>query len=437
MKKINSKLLPLASAVAMAVISSQAVAVEFHGYGRAGMSTTASGGEQLCYGSGAAGHFVGRLGDECDTYVELGLAQELYSRDGKSFKVEAMWATDIQDQGNDYQSLNPSEEGGEPWAEGDFALRQFNIQAKGVVGFAPEATLWGGKRYYQRKDVHWLDLYYVNNSGYGVGLEGIDMGPGKASIAWTNFDTPSRIEGDNKVDDETIQNNKLDVRYAGIPLWSGASLELIGIYGWTDLTENQDDAGYTDNDGYFFTAEISHGLLGGFNKIVAQYGKDSMGHAAWANHGGGESLNNYWWDGSYKDSYRIMDFGVIKLSKDIELGYSALYQAATASGDDVAETDATRMSFVARPMYKWNDIMKTTLEVGYDKVQEAWMDDKQDLYKVMVAQEWSAGRSFWARPTIRLYAGSFWGDQAENNTAGDSGGDDGNIRVGAQVEAWW
>jgi maltoporin len=28
------------------------------------------------------------------------------------------------------------------------------VQAKGLLGFAPEATLWAGKRYYQRHDIH-------------------------------------------------------------------------------------------------------------------------------------------------------------------------------------------------------------------------------------------------------------------------------------------
>jgi maltoporin len=64
----------------------------------------------------------------------------------------------------------------------DFALRQFNVQAKGVLGFAPEATLWAGKRYYQRHDIHISDFYYWNISGAGAGIEGIQAGPGKLSL---------------------------------------------------------------------------------------------------------------------------------------------------------------------------------------------------------------------------------------------------------------
>jgi len=38
--------------------------------------------------------------------------------------------------------------------------------------------LWAGKRFYQRKDIHIMDYYYLNNSGYGVGVENIDAGLG-------------------------------------------------------------------------------------------------------------------------------------------------------------------------------------------------------------------------------------------------------------------
>ncbi|WP_369600316.1 maltoporin LamB [Hahella sp. SMD15-11] len=438
------RLAPLASAVAAAVLSTSALAVEFHGYARAGISTTADGGEQLCYGSGAAGHFVGRLGDECDTYGEMALGQELFAQDGKTFRFDMMLAYQALNQGNDYQALDGDNDlfstGGdtnasEPWQGGDIALRQAFVSAKNVIGWAPGATLWAGKRFYGRKDVHWLDLFYVNNSGYGAGLENISVGNAKASVAVTNFDTPARHSGNGYT-----QNNKLDVRFS-MPAGAG-NLELIGIYGYADLTDAQDQnksslSKEVDRNGFFLTAEYSQGLMGGFNKAVLQYGKGSLGHMAYANHGGGESLNSVWWDGTLEKSWRVMDFGVARLSDKVELGYSVLYQKGTTYGSGVTEENPSLMSVVVRPMYKWDDIMKTTLELGYSKNQEPWEAEKKALSKIVVAQEWSAGKSFWARPTIRLYAGSFFGKRAEENTSHNADGEKGNLRVGAQFEAWW
>ena len=450
-KRFFGNKLPLAAAVTGAVMTTPVMAIgaiDFHGYARAGLSTTSDGGEQLCYGSGANAHFAGRLGDECDTYGEISLGDELFNQDGKVFRFDSMFAYEALNQGNDYQTLNgPKEVIGaelgtnsngdpivetttaqsEPWAGGDWALREAYGSAKGVIGWAPEATLWAGKRYYQRKDVHILDLYYVNNSGYGAGLEGIDLGAGKFSLAFTNFDTPGRLSGI----ETQVQNNKLDLRYA-FPVGSG-NLELIGIYGYADLTDAQDDAQANvgkdiDRDGYFLTAEYSQGIMGGFNKFIVQYAKGSMGDQAYVSHGGGASLNSTWWAGTMEESWRILDWGVVKLSDKVELGYSALYQQGTAYGP-LADEDADKLSVVLRPQYNWTNFMKTSLEVGYTSEDGVDTTESSDLSKVVIAQEWSAGPSFWARPTIRLYAGSFF--RAEDRD------DDGNIRVGAQVEAWW
>src|SRR5690606_8763389 len=90
-KRFFGNKLPLAAAVTAACLAMPALAVDFHGYARAGSSSNLNnGGEQTCFGSGAAGHFVGRLADECDTYAELSLGDELYNEDGRSFRFDSM-----------------------------------------------------------------------------------------------------------------------------------------------------------------------------------------------------------------------------------------------------------------------------------------------------------------------------------------------------------
>jgi len=93
-KRFFPNKLPLAAAVTAAIMATPAIAVEFHGYARSGLSTnTSSGGEQTCFGSGANGHFVGRLADECDTYAELAFGDQLFSQDGKTFRFDSMVPT--------------------------------------------------------------------------------------------------------------------------------------------------------------------------------------------------------------------------------------------------------------------------------------------------------------------------------------------------------
>lgn len=76
----------------------------------------------------------------------------------------------------------------------------------------------------------------------------------------------------------------------------------------------------------------------------------------------------------------------------------------------------------------------TALEIGYEDVHHPYNDEETDLQKVAIAQQWSAGPGYWARPVIRAYAAAFFGDQAE---AARSEGIDGDIQIGAQIEAWW
>ncbi|MCA2441803.1 MULTISPECIES: carbohydrate porin, partial [Vibrio] len=56
-----------------------------------------------------------------------------------------------------------------------------------------------------------------------------------------------------------------------------------------------------------------------------------------------------------------------------------------------------------------------------------------------VAQAWSAGSSFWARPEIRVYASYLTGEQEINSTDKffDNKQADDTFQFGVQAEAWW
>ena len=58
-------------------------------------------------------------------------------------------------------------------------------RVKNLIEWLPGSTIWAGKRFYQRHDVHMIDFYYWDISGPGAGLENIDVGFGKLSLAAT------------------------------------------------------------------------------------------------------------------------------------------------------------------------------------------------------------------------------------------------------------
>nr|VUD32297.1 maltoporin [Raoultella sp. NCTC 9187] len=142
---ITLRKLPLAVAVAAGVMSAQAMAVDFHGYARSGIGWTGSGGEQQCFqATGAQSKY--RLGNECETYAELKLGQEVWKEGDKSFYFDTNVAYSVSQQ-NDWESTSP-------------AFREANVQGKNLIDWLPGSTIWAGKRFYQRHDVHMIDFYY-------------------------------------------------------------------------------------------------------------------------------------------------------------------------------------------------------------------------------------------------------------------------------------
>src|SRR5438105_1635651 len=96
-------------------------------------------------------------------------------------------------------------------------------------GMMKDATLWLGKRYYQRHDVHAMDFFYWNNSGDGVGIENIDAGIGKFHVALrrdnADVTTTSSAGGELTTNNRGKSGTSLDMRLSGIKVNPGGELE--------------------------------------------------------------------------------------------------------------------------------------------------------------------------------------------------------------------
>lgn len=426
--------LPLALAVAAGVLSTQAMAVDFHGYARSGIGWTGSGGAQQCFqATGAQSKY--RLGNECETYAELKLGQELWKDGDKSFYLDSNVAYSV-DQANDWEATNP-------------AFREMNVQGKNLIAALPGANMWAGKRFYQRHDVHMIDFYYWDISGPGAGLENVDLGFGKLSFAVTrnteaggsaafgNSTTQWYINDsgniasrqvDNRAD---VYNDVYDVRLAGMETNPGGTLELGFDYGNASTRDGVELQPGASKNGVMATAEHTQSMLGGFNKFVVQYATDSM--TSWnTGHSQGASVNN---DGHM---LRLLDHGAVKLSDDWEMMYVGMYQNINLDNNN----GTTWYTVGIRPMYKWTSIMSTLFEAGYDNVKSQRTDERNRQYKLTLAQQWQAGDSIWSRPALRVFATyanwhEKWG--YDNGTAINGGGrgDNDEVTFGAQFEAWW
>ena len=443
----NFRLLPLAGTISAIVFSAAASAatVDFHGYARSGVGATFGGGDQEAFQAvGAAAKY--RLGNETDTYGELKLGAELFNNGEQSFYFDSNMAFGL-DQAKDWEEKTP-------------AFREFNVQAKGVLGFAPEATLWAGKRFYKRQDIHMIDFYYWNVSGPGAGIENINVGLGNLSLAWvksgdsfTYYEDAADAIAETDLKTKALDQNIIDIRLENVAVNPNGVLNLGINYGqgnpFKDFKGYMHDNGAAvevgqgnyDDSGYMFTAEHVQGnFFGGFNKMVVQYAADAM--TAWGIGTNGQGINGVTANNHDGNGLlRLMDHGVVHFGDNIEMQYVAGYTKLSFDKSD--KKDQTWMTFGVRPVYFWNDIMSTAVELGYDNVKNAfeeggdWKDS--DLTKLTIAQQWSAGKGYWARPQIRVF-GTYanWNKDSKGRIGGDAfKNDTDGFTVGVQMEAWW
>lgn len=463
--------LPLSAAVALALGSVTASAVDFHGYARAGMQASAQGGDVYCGGNGKRGHKVGRLGDECDTYAELSFSQELYNKANSKFSVHTllMYGTKEDDsmtdrQGGSFQNVGLGEGDGITGASTDgvnhnsgqrSSLRELYAKYTTADGY----TIWAGKRYYNRSDIHIMDYYYLNNEGYGAGIEGVDTSFGNFAFAV--------IKGQNDAQDTAFGNMslgkdwrhvyKLDAKLSAIPVGFGTlDVDVIYALPWVSDYQKDTQKGNTrltnSNSGVLVTLDHAWAGAGLSNHFVVQYGTNGFGYVG--------QIDNANHTGEYYDprtadttGVRLADFGTYDLG-NFGLGYALMWAHYDTDEDNTQNTwvfprNGWEYSIVLRPEYKWTEYTRTTLELGYSQAKtmnkesnvNAWdkfSEEDPDLYKVTLAQQFTPGKGFWSRPAIRFYVSYQGGDQFVGKHGKDKLNDHNyQVSFGTQVEAWW
>ena len=438
--------LPLSAAVALALSSVAASAVDFHGYARAGAQASTQGGEVYCLGNGNKGHMVGRLGDECDTYAELTLNQEVYNKANNKWTVNTIVAYGTAEGNRDLQGDSWQGVGGTgPWNGQRLSIRELWTGYQTDAGY----QIWAGKRFYQRKDIHLLDLYYLNNSGYGAGIEGIDVGMGNLAFAVTKWANDGTSDYNRNV-------YKLDARWNGIPVGPLGNLDASVIYALPFISEQQEAnaAGNARanraNSGALVTLDLNTAVnsdsVNLMNHFVVQYGTNGFGYIGQnGNHAG----DNYTPDLD-DTGVRVIDWGTLDAG-NFGLGYSLIW-AHVDNGDDHPAADGVNFttprsgwtySIVLRPEYKWTEFTRTTLELGYSAQKtNGWVANTKyedpDVYKVTLAQQFTPGKGFWTRPAIRFYVSYIGGDEFANGwnpgyKNKNKDGDEHQITVGVKV----
>lgn len=412
------KKLPVAVTLALAFGTAMAdPAVDttgFHGYARVGAGTSSANARQSCYGLGG-NTMKYRLGNECDAYFEGGYTNDFATVDGVTF-TGTLWA----------DAYKPNSDFGDASVQ----LAKAYVEAKGIP-MLNGGTVWIGKRYYMRPDIHMLDLQYLNLNGTGGGVDRIKAGPGFVSYA---------IFKDNDFNDVNpttgaITNNSAAIRqnlvYQGLPVNTDGVIDfaatVISAQGKADR-----------HDGWQLSAfHRQANVMGGGNTFGVQYGVGPGTGIGVGNDRMGASGSTLL--GSDVKRWRVFNDLAIQPTKMFGMEFVALVQRDQS---DVGSSTWTTLG--VRPVYAINNYFKLAMELGTDRVTSPTGGPAQRLTKITFAPTISAGPGLFDRPELRLFVTyGKWNDAATAavNAANNAGPVFNNKTSGAsaglQVETWF
>jgi hypothetical protein len=172
----------------------------FSAYVRAGFQFNGNGGGgNFSFDTPMAPGGRERLGNENDTYMELTWMQAHMLGDSPDVMDVSMTFTPAiryVDERKSFDGNVFSNNANKSGNDFDFILRQAFLSASNVFKAAPEITFWAGERFYDRFNTDPDDYFWLDTSGYGAGVQNINVGIGQLNLAWIGGLNDSEISPD-------------------------------------------------------------------------------------------------------------------------------------------------------------------------------------------------------------------------------------------------
>jgi len=271
-------------------------------------------------------------------------------------------------------------------------------------------TVWAGRRFYNRLQTGINDQFLENNDGDGAGLEDIDVGVGKLSVAFMM--NPNG----------TVNNNRyaLPIRLTGIKDMPDG--ELAFYVTPSKQVKTADQTAVTPTDPPSEPSGLAVAAYQTFNGLIL----------------GGNTLIGVKYDklGETKNTRVVFQqsatFGVTAVDFITEYRNRT---AAASAGNKWFTIGARADTYIGGPF-------RFLVEAGHDQVKPENGGDKLTLSKLTLALAASAGKDAGSRPTVRFFVTTAaWNDAAKTalntNTQKIYGDKKAGTTIGFQGETWW
>jgi maltoporin len=413
--------------ISISNLKEQLGAFEFHGYFRSGYGLNSKGGQQVAFQApGADAKY--RLGNETETYAELILVNNWLNPErngGKAWlKTEAMIEANTSNSAS-YANF-PGSTGND-----QFRLREAFVRGGHFFESQPDAKFWAGERYYRRQHIEIDDFYPLDMSGYGGGIEDLNLRIGKVSVAYLSGARPDIVTRNGN-----YAKNNIDVRFYDL---KGP----FGLFGfWFDYATAK--GGRTETGTVIPTVSgyavgFRHQRLewhGGYHTFSIQYGKGPASNFSTLIEEPTPYLNN---------SERLLIAEHLLLQPNDRFAIMPIFIFQRKRDGQPGHGFNDWVSFGARPEVFFTKYLSLAFETGFDHTEgfvttqngntnfDGW------LRKFTIAPQIGAGRQFFSRPVLRVFLtyanwsngfrGLVGGVPFEDRTSG--------LTYGVQAETWW
>lgn len=364
-----------------------------------------------------------RLGNECESWIELGVYQDLTFDSGVVV----------------HNQVRPIFYGENEEKIDFLRFDEFYSELSGI--FDNSVSFWIGRRFYKRYDSYLSDYFFLNMSGDGAGINNLDLGEFKLSYSFIYDNVNPALVAN----DESALFHSHDIRLEK----SVERGEYTLFLNYMSLEDKQFSDGQTIDavDGFalgliYKDTEIFKELFNmkGNNISGLFYGegvaKGAGAYSPYRQEGLIDQIITSTKSIKNSDTIRLINYNQLENDK---WGIMSNLVYEYRNDKEFLNIKQDWFSVGIRPYWFFNRYARLLAEVGYDNVHDRVNNDTYSLRKFSTALEFALDTGLWERPVLRFhYTTATWSNNAKGQVGTDYYSDKtSGDNIGIQIEYIW